>query len=109
MLMRWKDSPDKSMCTPSNENNVMHSCPKIGETRMMVSDGRNTGQPKFDGFALSLDVKTDAEAQTLFKTLSDGGRTHAVDLVLIAPQMLAGMEAGWTQSFDKLQELAAGG
>ena len=73
MLMRWKDSPDKSMCTPLNENKVMHSCIKIGETRIMASDGRNTGKPKFDGFALSLDVKTDAEAQTLFKALSDGG------------------------------------
>jgi uncharacterized glyoxalase superfamily protein PhnB len=25
MLMRWKDSPDKSMCTPDNENKVMHA------------------------------------------------------------------------------------
>jgi uncharacterized protein YndB with AHSA1/START domain len=32
-------------------------------------------------------------------------RSHAVGLVQIAPQMLAGMEAGWTQSIDKLQEL----
>ncbi|MGB2593913.1 MAG: SRPBCC domain-containing protein, partial [Pseudolabrys sp.] len=31
--------------------------------------------------------------------------THAVGLVPIAPQMLAGMEAGWTQSIDKLEEL----
>jgi len=34
-------------------------------------------------------------------------RTHAVGLVPVAPQMLAGMEAGWTQSIDKLQELIA--
>ena len=73
MLMRWKDSPDKSMCTPANENKVMHSCLKIGDTNVMASDGRNTGNPKFDGFALSLDVKTDAEAATRFKALSDGG------------------------------------
>ena len=73
MLMLWKDSPDKTMCAPGNENKVMHSCLKIGEARMMASDGRNTGAPKFDGFALSLDAKTDAEAATLFKALSDGG------------------------------------
>ncbi len=73
MLMRWKDSPDKSMATPANENKVMHSCLKIGDTNVMASDGRNTGSPKFDGFALSLDVKTDAEAATRFKTLSEGG------------------------------------
>jgi uncharacterized protein YndB with AHSA1/START domain len=34
-------------------------------------------------------------------------RTHAVGLIPIAPQMLAGMEAGWSQSIDKLQELVA--
>ena len=25
MLMRWKDSPDKSMCTTGKENKVMHA------------------------------------------------------------------------------------
>jgi len=73
MLMRWKDSPDKSMCTPANANKVMHGTIRVGESTVMVSDGRNTGKPKFDGFALSLDAKSDAEAQTLFKALSDGG------------------------------------
>jgi uncharacterized protein YndB with AHSA1/START domain len=34
-------------------------------------------------------------------------KSHMVGLVPIAPQMLAGMEAGWTQSIDKLQELVA--
>ena len=24
MLMRWKDAPDKSMCTPANQDKVMH-------------------------------------------------------------------------------------
>ena len=66
MLMRWKDSP-KSMCTPGNENKVMHSYITIGETGVMVSDGRNTGNPKFEGFALSIATKTEAEADKLFK------------------------------------------
>ena len=51
----------------------MHGTIKVGDSTVMVSDGRNTGKPKFEGFALSLDAKTDAEAQTLFKALSDGG------------------------------------
>ena len=25
MVMRWKDSPDKSMCTPGNADKVMHA------------------------------------------------------------------------------------
>ena len=35
-------------------------------------------------------------------------KSHAVGLVPIAPQMLAGMEAGWTQSIDKLETLLGG-
>jgi len=31
--------------------------------------------------------------------------TYAVGRVPIAKQMLAGMEAGWAQSIDKLEEL----
>jgi hypothetical protein len=31
----------------------------------------------------------------------------AVGLAPIAPQMLAGMEAGWTQSLERLETLAA--
>lgn len=75
MLMRWKDSPDKSMCTPGNENKVMHASLTIGETRVMASDGRNTGSPKFDGFALSVNAKDEADADRLFDGLSTGGKT----------------------------------
>ena len=74
MLMRWKDSPDKSMCTPGNEEKVMHASLTIGETRVMASDGRNTGNPKFDGFALSVNAKDDADADRLFNGLSTGGK-----------------------------------
>ena len=33
--------------------------------------------------------------------------TYAKGLVPLAPQMLAGMEAGWSQSLDKMGELVA--
>jgi len=45
MVMRWKDSPDKSMCTPQNADKVMHSQFEIGDTTVMASDGRNSGRP----------------------------------------------------------------
>jgi len=73
MLMRWKDSPDKSMCTPANENRVMHASLKIGEARVMVSDGRGTGNPEFKGFALSIDCRDEAEVDKKFAALSAGG------------------------------------
>ena len=74
MLMRFKDSPDQSMCKPGDENKVMHAYINIGETGVMISDGRNTGNPNFQGFALSIATKTEAEANKLFTALGDGGK-----------------------------------
>lgn len=73
MLMRWKDAPDKSMCTPANENKVMHADLTINGGRVMASDGRNSGKPDFKGFSLSLDAKTEADATRMFSALVDGG------------------------------------
>ena len=74
MLMRWKDNPDKSMCTPNNQDKVMHSQFSIGDARVMASDGRNTGKPEFKGFALSLNAKDEADANRMFNALSNGGQ-----------------------------------
>jgi len=73
MLMRWKDSPDKSMCTPANAEKVMHAQFQIGDTTVMASDGRNEGRPKFDGFALSILAQSEAEVDKMFAALGDGG------------------------------------
>jgi len=74
MMMRWKDSPDPTMSIPGAENKIMHAFMHIGETGVMISDGRNTGQPKFEGFALSIAAKTEAEADKLFNALLEGGK-----------------------------------
>jgi PhnB protein len=87
MLMRWKDSPEKSMCAPGNEDKVMHASLKIGDTRVMASDGRNTGNPKFDGFALSVDAKDAADADRLFNGLSAGGKIiMSLDKTFFSPR-----------------------
>ena len=74
MLMRFKDSPDPTMCSPGSENKVMHSQFQIGDTTVLASDGRNQGQPKFDGFALTIAATDEAEADKIFAALSDGGK-----------------------------------
>jgi PhnB protein len=76
MMMRFKDAPDKTMCTPGTENKVMHACLRIGGTAVMASDGRAQGKPKFEGFALSISPKDEADAERLFKTLADGGQVQ---------------------------------
>jgi PhnB protein len=74
MLMRWKDSPDKSMCTAENADKVMHSQFQIGDSTIMASDGRCSGKPNFHGIALTISAKTEAEADKLFNGLAEGGQ-----------------------------------
>jgi PhnB protein len=79
MLMRFKDSPEPhqpDMIPPGSEEKVMHATFRIGESTVLASDGRCQGKPKFDGFALSLTVKDDAEAERLFKALGEGGEVQ---------------------------------
>jgi PhnB protein len=73
MLMRFKDSPDKAMISPGAENKVMHAQFQIGDTKVLASDGRCQGQPRFDGFALTISARTEAEAEKMFAALGDGG------------------------------------
>src|SRR5258708_4074990 len=76
MLMRFKESPDPGMCAPGSENKVMHMSLRIGETTIMASDGRCTGQPNFQGFALTITAANVAEADRLFAALSEGGQVQ---------------------------------
>jgi PhnB protein len=73
-LMRYQDSPDQTMVQPGSEDKVMHASFQIGETTVMASDGRCGGQPSFQGFALSLTVSTEGEADRLFGAIVDGGQ-----------------------------------
>ena len=75
-MMRWKDNPDQSMCTPQNANKVMHASVKVGDVSVLASDGRCEGKPEFKGFALTISAKTEAEADKLFGALSDGGQVQ---------------------------------
>jgi PhnB protein len=78
MLMRFKDAPEQKdgSCTPGNEDKVMHSCFKLGDWRVMASDGRCEGKPNFQGFALSLSVKDEADADRVFSALGQGGQVQ---------------------------------
>ena len=75
MLMRFKESPepDPNM-PPGSGDKVMHSRFQVGESSIMASDGRCLGKPSFEGFALSLTVATDTEAERYFKALTEGGQ-----------------------------------
>lgn len=71
-LMRYKESPDQSMITPEWENKVMHGSFTVGDTEILVSDGRAGDSLRFEGFSLTL-RPGEAEADRMFAALGDGG------------------------------------
>ena len=74
MLMRFKDAPEQTQCNPGSENKVMHASFEIGDTMVLASDGRNSGQPKFDGFSLAVSANSEAEVEQMFNALGEGGQ-----------------------------------
>jgi len=79
MMLRFKDSPEPhspGMIPPGSDNKIMHAALRIGETTVMASDGRCTGQPNFKGFSLSLNARNEAEADKMFAALGDGGQVQ---------------------------------
>jgi PhnB protein len=57
-LMRFRDAPAEAQqnSPPANADKVMHATLRIGQSMVMMSDGRCGGSPSFSGFALSLTV-----------------------------------------------------
>src|ERR1700730_11394805 len=76
MLMRFKESPDPEISSPGTLDKVMHMSFRIGDTTLLASDGRCTGQPNFQGISLTLTVPNDAEAERVFASLADGGQVR---------------------------------
>jgi PhnB protein len=79
MLMRNNESPEPpkgGSLPPGSGEKVMHAQFRIGDTMILASDGRCSGKPVFQGFALSLTVPNDAEAQKKFAALSEGGKVQ---------------------------------
>jgi PhnB protein len=79
MLMRFKDSPEPpspGMVPAGGENKVIHAALRVGDAMVLASDGRCSGQPSFQGFALSLTAANEAEADRLFSALAEGGQVQ---------------------------------
>jgi PhnB protein len=76
MLMRFKDAPDQSMVTPGNKDKVMHAALRAGDATILMSDGRCTGSPNFNGIALALSVANDADVERMFNALAEGGSVN---------------------------------
>lgn len=74
VMMRYSESPEpcaEGMSPPGDK--IMHASFRVGETVMMASDGRCTGQAAFQGSAQTISVADEAEATRIFGALSEGG------------------------------------
>ena len=79
MMVRNKESPDApppGMLPPGSENKIMHASLDVGGATLMVSDGRCSGKPSFQGVSLSLTARDEADADRLFAALGEGGQVH---------------------------------
>jgi PhnB protein len=74
MLTRFKDSPEPP--SHGEPDKVMHASLRIGETTVMVSDGRCLGKTNFQGFSLTIIMADESEAERLFAALEDGGQVQ---------------------------------
>lgn len=77
VMLRFKDSPvpPPPGLPPGSDNKIMHSQLRIGQTVLMLGDGRCSGKPAgFQGFGLSLSLANEAEVDKAFKALADGGQ-----------------------------------
>jgi PhnB protein len=75
-LMRYKDNPSPAHNPPGAAEKVMHCNFRVGDTQVMASDGNCSGKPGFQGFALTLSARDEAEARRLFAALADGGQVQ---------------------------------
>lgn len=77
-LMRFKDGPEPNsgMVPPGSDNKIMHASFRIGDSRVSCSDGSCLGKPKFQGFSLVIEARTDAEAERVFNALAADGAVH---------------------------------
>lgn len=76
MLMRFNESPvppPEGTLPEGFENKVMHASFDVGKMTIMASDGCGD-DAKFAAFRLALSVPTEADADTVFNALAEGGQ-----------------------------------
>lgn len=71
MMMTFDQMPDPKNVPPGMEKGILHARIAIGDTPVMASDGPKV-EPMRSAY-LSLSVDSSAEAERIYKALSEGG------------------------------------
>lgn len=89
MMMRYNESPEPpppGVVPDGYENKIMHAGLRIGESKIMASDGCGE-TPGFRGFSLSITLASEAEADRIFNKLAEGGKvTMPMDKTFWSPR-----------------------
>jgi len=82
MRMRFKENPDApDAANDPRGDKVMHASLNIGDTVVMLSDGKSDDGPHFRSVMLTLTVASAAEADRYFKSLTEGGGSVVMPLM----------------------------
>ena len=79
-LLRYSDAPQPpppGAIPPGYESKIMHGVMRIGDTTIMLSDGRGNAAAGFQNFGLTITVDSEAEADRVFNGLLEGGTVLA--------------------------------
>ena len=75
-VIRYKENPEPKYNPPNSDDKVMHSLFRIGDAKVMASDGNCSGKPSFQGFSLTFNAKDEADAKKRFNALAEGGKVQ---------------------------------
>jgi PhnB protein len=75
-IIRYKENPEPKYNPPNSDNKVMHALFRIGDTKVMASDGNCAGKASFQGFALTLNAESSEDAERRFRALAEGGQVQ---------------------------------
>jgi PhnB protein len=75
-VIRYKENPEPKYNPPNSDEKVMHALFRIGDSKVMASDGNCTGKPSFQGFSLTFNAADEADAKRRFNALAEGGQVN---------------------------------
>jgi PhnB protein len=75
-VIRYKENPEPKYNPPNSDDKVMHALFRIGDAKVMASDGNCTGKPSFQGFSLTYNAADEADARRRFSALAEGGQVN---------------------------------
>lgn len=75
-LMRYEEAPGPSPVPDGWLDKVMHASLRIGETEVLLSDGRGEHNTAFNGFSLHLTLRSVVAAEQAFAALAEEGRVE---------------------------------